>query len=165
MANLKNESRHVKLGDIVVSTSANDQPAYVSLKDIDEGDGPVTKTWKPQEHQVSDIIAKLHDDYTKNTFFGGDWEKYIMDAEGELQGGDLRFNRPPADTDKLYKMQGETEIELDHPLSPVGSARNQFPNRPVIHLGPIGSGKQLSRDLSDATVYRYRKHLHGTVSS
>ena len=70
----------------------------------------------------------------------------FLTRKGELQGGDLRFNRPPPETDKLYKIQNDTEIEMDHPISPVGSARNQYPNRPVIHLGPIGTGKQLSKD-------------------
>lgn len=150
VADLKDESRHVKLGDIVATGSTNGEPAYIHCQDLttDEDGLPLftTKSWQADNNLVSDVIREMYDDYRNNAFFGGNWEKYIREAEGELQSGDMRFNRPSPETDKLYRVHGEQETLIDHPKSPSGSARDTHPDRPVIHLGPVGTGKPLTKD-------------------
>ena len=149
--NINNESRHVRLGDIVVSHPVQaDDIAYIHCKDIttDEDGLPmfVTKTWRPEDKQLNDVITQIQNDYKKNAFFGDSWQEYIREAESELQGGDMRFTRPAPDSDKLYRIHDNSETSMEHPKSPSDSVRARFPDQPVLHAGPVGTGKPLVKD-------------------
>lgn len=72
------------------------------------------------------------------------WEHYLKDGLRHLQERtENDFNRPSAKTDKLYMNIGNKEvIEVAHPIS-ADTIDGPLSNR--LHLGPIGSGKDLIR--------------------
>lgn len=72
------------------------------------------------------------------------WESYLKDGLRHLQERtENDFTRPSPNTDKLYMNIGNKEvIEVAHPIA-TDTVDGPFSNR--LHLGPIGSGKDLIR--------------------
>ncbi|XP_057375241.1 uncharacterized protein LOC130696178 isoform X2 [Daphnia carinata] len=145
-------TRHVRLGDVVVSSPIppkKDIYTYCELEPVKEGQtqtNPVyeTKSWAPPTFLLQEISARLKaqgdDDPTQAV-----WDKYITEGISKLSKDGVNFARPPDDTDKLYMSLGGSDvIEVTHPT---GSSENgRQPGKPVIHLGPIAAGRQVSKD-------------------
>lgn len=145
-------ARHVRLGDVVVSSPIppkKDIYTYCELEPVKEGQtqmNPVyeTKSWAPPTFLLQEISARLkaqvEDDPTQAV-----WDKYITEGISKLSKDGVNFSRPPEDTDKLYMYLGGSDvIEVTHPT---GSSENgRQPGKPVIHLGPIAAGRQVSKD-------------------
>lgn len=147
---LSDDTRHVRLGDVVASKVENpNDPVYIHCTDVKEENNTTafkTETWSPKDLVLEKIILNLKRKSTNQTFFSGEWEKCINEGAEDLSGGDTKYVRPPPESDRLYKMEQNREVELDHPQSPVGSPRQRDPNKPLLFLGKIGSGKVLSKD-------------------
>lgn len=141
------DEKHVRLGDIVATKpeTAN-EPVYVHCTDYQEDSTFKIKGWSPKDRVLEKIMSSLRRKSTTQGVFNGEWEKYIQEGEDELTGGEARFSRPPRDSDKLYKVEDNKEVELEHPASPAGSLRSENPNKPMLFLGKIGSGKILTKD-------------------
>lgn len=72
------------------------------------------------------------------------------------------FTRPAANTDKLYMNIGNGEvIEVQHP-QPTESADGNSLGRNRIHLGPIGSGKDIIRSESERIDFA---RAHGLLAT
>lgn len=72
------------------------------------------------------------------------------------------FSRPAANTDKLYMNIGNGEvIEVQHP-QPIESADPQSFGQNRLHLGPIGSGKDIIRSESDRIEFA---KAHGLLAT
>ena len=150
VASTNDEKRHIRLGDIVASKgNSPTDPVYLhclEMEDNNEKTAFKNSNWAPKEAILGNIMTRLQKQYMQKEFFSSDWEKYIEEGENELKGGETRYTRPPIESDKLYKVENNKEIEVEHPKTPVGSARNNNPNKPFLWLGKIGSGKQLSKE-------------------
>lgn len=72
------------------------------------------------------------------------WEAYMKEGLQHLQERtENDFTRPAANTDKLYMNIGNRDvIEVQHPMP---TETGSEPQTTRLHLGPIGSGKDLVR--------------------
>lgn len=148
VACLTDDALHISLGDVVVSHAEHARGhIYVHCHDA-EGDPPKFKVekWGPSDPVIRDIVARLHHSYTHDLFQGSQWQHHMVEASQELKGGDTRFERPPPDTNKPYKVKNGEEIEFEPPLSPLGSPRQKRGEAPLLHLGVVGAGKVLGRE-------------------
>lgn len=150
--------KHVRLGDVVVSAAHSDRSSltnghstakpYAYVFSNNE-DGEVKKYY-PINACLQDIAATLlmHSNNKKP------WEEYLSDGLADLkQKIENDFTRPSANTDKLYMNIGNRDIiEVAHPLpTDVEETDGKIVSR--IHMGPIGSGRDLVKSDSLRTAF------------
>ncbi|XP_037028515.1 uncharacterized protein LOC119068835 isoform X1 [Bradysia coprophila] len=139
--------KHVRLGDVVVShvdhsrtsmmngnSTSKDKP-YVYVY----SNGEEQRTYHPVNACLQEIGKHLQSAIKKP------WETYLKEGLMHLQERtENDFTRPAANTDKLYMNIGNRDvIEVAHPISNEDTTDGPLSNR--LHLGPIGSGKDLVR--------------------
>ncbi|XP_063709938.1 uncharacterized protein LOC134838354 isoform X2 [Culicoides brevitarsis] len=146
--------KHVRLGDVVVSTALADRSSSMQNGQMNGQNKPYcyvysnsedgeVKKYYPVNACLQEIAASLqeHSDSRKP------WELYLDDGLAELREKiENDFSRPAANTDKLYMNIGNRDvIEVAHPVNPNAEddvdAQGKVTSR--IHLGPIGSGRDL----------------------
>ncbi|XP_066904765.1 uncharacterized protein [Halyomorpha halys] len=143
-------SRHVRLGDVVVS--ASDSPggfAYTYCEKASiEKDGSYNfeiKKYNPINDIIQEVARKIKEQDEKN----GDssWLHFMEEGLSHLGvQSEHDFIRPSGDTDKLYMPIGEKDlIEVAHP-QPQDATDSWTEERPRLHVGPVGSGRDVSRD-------------------
>ena len=113
------------------------------------------KSWCPSNFELEEIARDIHDSATcRNS--DRSWERYLEEGLDQLSNlsyeGDA-FIRPSEETDKLYMSIGSKDvIEVGHPVAPQNFDRRRYDARavgqPVIHFGPIGSGRLAVKDES-----------------
>lgn len=145
-------SKHVRLGDVVISYPIEGKKyIYVyceSAKATSSGGYEFeTKEYCPRNSGLQEIASKLN---TQATCNGGitPWVTYMEEGENQLKLTDTEhdFNQPSADTDKLYMAIGEHDlIEVAHPAPSEGMAK-RLSGRPRLHLAPIASGRTIARE-------------------
>ncbi|KRK06650.1 uncharacterized protein LOC6525288 isoform X3 [Drosophila yakuba] len=136
--------KHVRLGDVVISyvdkqralISNSKEKPYVYLYKSGED----VKTYFP----VNDSLQQIAESLQANMQVKRPWEDYLNQAQQALaQKTDADFNRPDTRTDKLFMNIGNNEvIEVAHPIA---ADEVDGVNRLRLHLGPIGSGRDLVR--------------------
>ena len=142
-----NDARHVRRGDVVISKPEYDAgPLYVSLTEMD-GDveaGNVffgTQTWEARDRETMQVVVDFSKRYSPQSMINSSVNQNIQTVLGEADGQDQKFTRPPADEDRLYKMNENCAwVEVDHPDLAANSPRLTHPDRPVLHFGSIGTG-------------------------
>lgn len=145
--------KHVRLGDIVVSTPTVDHP-YMYLfceeakKNLKEGTVTyTTKSWRPPSEELQFISQQLVKQNSSNPDFAP-WFQYSDEALHELRNTaeNMDFYRPAPETDKLFMSIGDNQvIEVAHPEDSSLQNSDAVP-QPKIHLGPIGGGRSITRD-------------------
>jgi len=147
-------SRHVRLGDVVVSSPTPTNKAiytYCELtpskdEQIEVNPKYETKSWCPPNLALQDISARLKLQGEANPCEAV-WNKYIEEGIKNLSVDGVNFARPSEETDKLYMSLGGSDvIEVTHPTLPLGSSDGRHAGQPVIHLGPIAAGRQVCKD-------------------
>ncbi|XP_022208524.2 uncharacterized protein LOC111064952 isoform X5 [Drosophila obscura] len=136
--------KHVRLGDVVISyvdkqralLSNSKEKPYVYLYKSGED----VKTYFP----VNDSLQHIAESLQANMELKRPWESYLGQAQQTLaQKTESDFGRPDSRTDKLFMNIGNNEvIEVAHPIA--ADEVNGVP-RLRLHLGPIGSGRDLVR--------------------
>jgi nucleoside phosphorylase/NTP pyrophosphatase (non-canonical NTP hydrolase) len=117
-----NSDKHVRLGDIVVS----DQDGVIQY---DYAKGITMKPSAKLLGQVKLLESKrIYNEYP--------WLNYI-DRGKRIESG----TRPPKETDKLFRWDNGTEIQIDHPQE-----INRKEGEPKIHYGRIGAANNLLKD-------------------
>nr|XP_043068923.1 uncharacterized protein LOC108131847 isoform X5 [Drosophila bipectinata] len=136
--------KHVRLGDVVISyvdkqralISNSKEKPYVYLYKSGED----VKTYFP----INDSLQQIAESLQANMQVKRPWENYLSQAQKTLaQKTESDFNRPDSKTDKLFMNIGNNEvIEVAHPI-----AADEVDGVPRLrlHLGPIGSGRDLVR--------------------
>ncbi|GAB0097346.1 uncharacterized protein DMENIID0001_129810 [Sergentomyia squamirostris] len=142
--------KHVRLGDVVISHPdikrnsvvenghsnpwGDDQFVYVY-----NSRGREVKTYFPANPCLQQISKYLQMQHLKKP-----WESYLREGLKHLQERTSNdFNRPAANTDKLYMNIGNRDvIEVAHPQQNPQDAEDVTDGGPLtrVHLGPIGSG-------------------------
>uniref|UniRef100_A0A6M2DFC6 Winged helix-turn-helix domain-containing protein n=1 Tax=Xenopsylla cheopis TaxID=163159 RepID=A0A6M2DFC6_XENCH len=148
--------KHVRLGDVVVSATSSLRP-YVYVY---HSDNPAeTKTYKPNDLVLEHIARELHATAEISGYMTP-WSRHMEQAQhllssrGEQQG----FERPPADTDKLYMSIGERDvIEVEHPSDP-NKLRAEGLNQPRLHLGAVCCGRNAARGNEASRSQAIAKH-------
>ncbi|XP_016937240.1 uncharacterized protein [Drosophila suzukii] len=136
--------KHVRLGDVVISyvdkqraliSNSKEKPYVYLYKSGDD-----VKTYFP----VNDSLQQIAESLQANMQVKRPWEDYLNQAQEALaHKTEADFNRPDARTDKLFMNIGNNEvIEVAHPIA---ADEVDGVNRLRLHLGPIGSGRDLVR--------------------
>ncbi|XP_055909322.1 uncharacterized protein LOC129944149 isoform X1 [Eupeodes corollae] len=158
--------KHVRLGDVVIS--------YVDKNRALLGRGADKKAEKPYVYvyssgedlktyyPVNDCLQQIAENLQANMQSKRPWEEYLKDGLKNLSmKTDTDFNRPALNTDKLFMNIGNNEvIEVAHPIS--GEDVVDGLPRSRLHLGPIGSGRDLVRN--DGLRMKFVKN-HGLLAT
>lgn len=140
-------TKHVRLGDVVVSAPTESQK-FVYLycdKAVEKETGGIefeTRGWIPSSLILQEIACQLQaegeDEWAQAAEEG-------MQILSEVDAAD--FARPPATSDKLYMAIGEKDvIEVAHPAAPSVHHHNSRRMESRVHLGPVASGRMVARD-------------------
>ncbi|XP_034473446.1 uncharacterized protein LOC117780847 isoform X3 [Drosophila innubila] len=135
--------KHVRLGDVVISY-VDKQRALINSKEKPYvyvyKSGEDAKTYFP----INDSLQQIAESLQANMELKRPWETYLKDAQQTLaQKTESDFGRPDAKTDKLFMNIGNNEvIEVAHPIA---ADEINGVTRLRLHLGPIGSGRDLVR--------------------
>lgn len=133
-------TKHVRLGDVVVSTPATDlSEKYVYIfcekaeRNSKGGWDYEVKTYKPPNFLLQDIATQL----TQSPMI---WNTYVNEGLDRLRGVPGRWEPPADNTDRLCVEVGDgAYIEVAHP-APQGDQ----PDRGValrVHLAPVAGGR------------------------
>ncbi|CAN7981345.1 unnamed protein product [Ixodes pacificus] len=165
-------SRHVRLGDVVVSAptpcgaaatngsttgaakgrhvylfaepqrrSPDRRPGSRDPSPTDAAPTYTVKTWCPPELRLQEVAEQLWQQGALDPSLRP-WEDYIREGAAALADQESDFSRPPASSDHLYmSIGGKDLIEVGHPTAPRDTPDPRLPGRPVVHLGPVGSGR------------------------
>jgi nucleoside phosphorylase len=163
------DSRHVRLGDVVISRPVRPgAPVYLQLTEADDDPragwdaGAIVRNWSPTDATLTGIAERLQ--RSKN--FYKHIDQYIKQGLAELEACDTTdgpesassrdflssFRRPPPDTDPRPYIVGSKSKSgevppPEHPVVQPGSVRDQRgADRPVAHFGAIAAGRSLTRD-------------------
>lgn len=141
-------ARHVRLGDVVVSAPlAGQRFTYLHCEravELDTGAFEFeTKSWGPPCSELCDAASILVKDGRKQPDLVP-WIQYFEEGQQYLLDEETSFDRPAEDTDRLYMAIGEKDvIEVAHPSPPEGKDNPRLGGAPVVHLGPVASGRQV----------------------
>lgn len=153
--------KHVRLGDVVISyvdknkaLLGRTEKPYVYVY----SSGEDLKTYFP----VNDCLQQIAENLQSSMESKRPWEEYLKDGLKNLSmKTDTDFNRPALNTDKLFMNIGNNEvIEVAHPIS--GEDVVDGLPRSRLHLGPIGSGRDLVRN--DSLRMNFVKN-HGLLAT
>ncbi|XP_069121899.1 uncharacterized protein [Argopecten irradians] len=136
--------KHVRLGDIVISTCDSKGYIYYYCEKVlrnKQGDVQFKmKTYSPREMDLQRVVEKLQD-RIKRRPEKIPWEGYITQGLEILKNQEADFNRPPPESDRLYMGIGDDNvIEVQHPEAP-DSEMDVNQGSPTIRFSPIGSGR------------------------
>jgi len=156
-------SKHVRLGDVILSTPSQstdkpyiyiqfDQLKNSSLENSNTSNGIVSsdeltyRTWCPPNLELQELGKNLWKSGLENEE-KRTWEKYILDGLENLKDQKSDFSRPVSDSDKLYMVIGEKDvIEMVHPAVPQGVYCPRKKDMPMIHFGSVGSGQMIVKN-------------------
>lgn len=156
--------KHVRLGDVVVSSvasdhgfingGANEKPyCYVY------SDGEEFKTYFPVNACLQDIAKSLQLQVDGKKPWESYFEEGLIHLKEKIEND---FTRPAANTDKLYMNIGNRDvIEVQHPLPQDTTDASEAPTM-RLHLGPIGSGYDLIKSDTLRTEFSKRYGLIAT---
>ena len=144
-------SKHVHMGDIVVSISANkNSPLCIHCQKIENshkgtGYGYTTRTFESANRILQNICTSLKAIVEVDWLRPRPWDVYLEEGREQLLGQEFNFHRPGGD-DKLLlrKKDGTTEL-VDAPKPTGRSARGYRATSPTVRYGVIGSGRLVSR--------------------
>lgn len=146
-------SRHVKLGDVVVSYPVKtDQSSYVHCQAINKSTDPGiyefdTRTWRSENGPFVQSLKQLNSGFQTDSYINSTIEQYIKDGQRLLRNEDgIIFERPGPKTDRLY-MEDEygEKVHIEHP-KPQRLAKVSRDGQPRIHYGVPAGGKHVACD-------------------
>ncbi|CAH2071347.1 unnamed protein product, partial [Iphiclides podalirius] len=132
-------SRHVRLGDVVVSTPApdlNDKYVYVFCEKAERNEKGgwdyEVKPYKPTNYLLQDIALRLMSTEAP-------WSSYVNEGLQRLRGVPGRWEPPEDTTDRLSVDVGDgVFIEVSHP-APQG-----VHSRGRVHCAPVAGGRAVA---------------------
>ncbi|CAH2991632.1 unnamed protein product [Chilo suppressalis] len=142
-------AKHVRLGDVVISTPAPDLPekyVYIFCEKAERNDKGgwdyEVKPYKPPSYLLQDIALRLTNSNTTP------WNVYIEEGLQRLFGVPGRWEAPEGVTDRLTVDVGEGAfIEVSHPV-PQGDQVDRGNGRRV-HCAPVAGGRAVAAGAGD----------------
>lgn len=133
--------RHVRLGDVVVSTPAQDLPdkyVYIFCEKADRnpkgGWDYEVKPYKPADFLLQDIATRLCKTQAV-------WDSYVREGLERLSGVPGRWEAPEGHSDRLCVEIGDGAfIEVSHP-APQGDQVDHRVSGLRVHLAPVAGGR------------------------
>ncbi|XP_035829271.1 uncharacterized protein LOC101849581 isoform X3 [Aplysia californica] len=143
---------HVRLGDVVVSTPADDTGAvYVYCSKVEKiknatGYSYVTRIFSPREQVLLNAVNKIRRQAESSILPERPWERHIELGKDILRGQESNFHRPMIKRDKLFftKPDGSV-IQVEHPRPTGYAARNYKEGQTNVKYGVIGCGQRVAR--------------------
>ena len=144
--------RHVRLGDIVVSTGGEAKGAheYIHCDTLDQTDGAYdyqTHWWRCRSRAMMASLDQMRALNNSDTTLTRPWERFIQQGLDILHAEESSFHRPAIKTDKLYAEIDGKLLQVEHPKAPY-AREHQPDNQPRVRYGPIGSGRYVARNQS-----------------
>ncbi|GMR42610.1 hypothetical protein PMAYCL1PPCAC_12805, partial [Pristionchus mayeri] len=126
--------RHVRLGDVVVSTQYIYGADLVVDRQTEQLRDFTTRKYTPSDHQVAALVTSSAADTILT-----EWEGYTSEAIGRLAStSEVDFTRPAPETDLLaLSVGGGNVIVMPHPDPERKTAR--------FHVGPVGGLTSLKK--------------------
>ncbi|CAG4992747.1 unnamed protein product [Parnassius apollo] len=132
-------SRHVRLGDVVVSTPApdlNDKYVYIFCEKAERNEKGgwdyEVKPYKPTNFLLQDIALRLTNTHAP-------WNMYVNEGLQRLRGVPGRWEAPEDATDRLSVDVGDgVFIEVSHPAPQGGQRRGR------VHCAPVAGGRAVA---------------------
>lgn len=146
-------SRHVRLGDVVVSLpKKSGGPLYYSCHDFDYN--PQTNRftfqpllWTAKDNIIQRSVRQLRSVSESSRRYDRPWEKNITSGLKNLHGDAPNFDRPLPKTDKLYAFVNNEEVQVEHPKPTFEQKNSVRENQPLIRHGPIAGGRFVARNI------------------
>lgn len=151
-------NKHIRLGDVVLSAPTHDARFVYQYFEREPLPGAEsgkyrfeTKNWCPEDLCLQQIAESL----TLNQFSDGLPPAWMSSYDAALanlsecggggEGADNEWTKPKAETDKLFmSVGGNTIIEVGHPPPKKDDLDLRAKGRPVLHLGPVASGRHVA---------------------
>ncbi|RUS78721.1 hypothetical protein EGW08_013508 [Elysia chlorotica] len=146
-------NKHVRLGDVVVSTPADDTGAvYVYCSKVEKmkkasNYSYVTRVFSPSEQVLNNAVLKMKRQVESSLPTAPrPWDQHIEVGKDTLRGQESNFHRPLIQKDKLFytKPDGEV-IQVDHPRPQGFTARHHREGQTQVRYGVIACGQRVSR--------------------
>lgn len=135
-------AKHVRLGDVVVSTPTDNSDAqYIICTNLEKISGInkfhfKTKEFKSQDTTLLSVVEKIRKEADLNLNDPKPWERHIDYANTMLNVDESMFQKPAIETDKLfYRKSDGSLVQVDHPIR-----KNDKNNELTVKYGLIGSG-------------------------
>ncbi|XP_026496623.1 uncharacterized protein LOC113401112 isoform X1 [Vanessa tameamea] len=133
-------SKHVRLGDVVVSTPASDLPdkyVYIFCEKAERNDKGgfdyEVKPYKPADYLLQDIALRL-------ATTSASWNTYVNEGLNRLRGVPGRWEPPEQATDRLcVDVGGGAFIEVSHPAPQGETIRSAR-----VHCAPVAGGRAVA---------------------
>ena len=148
---------HVRLGDVVVAAPSETiigkkyiyQYCEKAQQSTDAGVHFETRSWCPPDLGLQQIAQNLSERFESDSS-AAPWLNHFvaglndLSHEGKFDEG---WTRPPPESDKLYMSVGGGDlIEVGHPAPRGGGIDPRALGNPVVHVGPVASGRKVSCD-------------------
>ncbi|GFS17523.1 C3 and PZP-like alpha-2-macroglobulin domain-containing protein 8 [Elysia marginata] len=146
-------NKHVRLGDVVVSTPTDDTGAvYVYCSKVEKikktnAYSYVTRIFSPREQVLTDAVLKMKKQVeTSLPTAPRPWDEHIEVGKDTLRGQESNFHRPMIQRDKLFytKPDGDV-IQVDHPRPQGFTARHHREGQTQVRHGVIACGQRVAR--------------------
>ncbi|CAC5366238.1 unnamed protein product [Mytilus coruscus] len=142
-------SKHVKLGDIVVSLPSHERSClYVHCQNIehalrtDEYKFNV-KHWACADDTLQKIAEKIRNVTDSSSDTERPWDIYLEEASERLKAEESSFHRPFINTDRLYYTNPDgTVVKVHHPPGD----RNYIEGRTNVWFGALSNGMNIAKD-------------------
>ena len=142
-------SKHVRLGDIVVSVPTGiGKYQYLQCQKLeylhhtDEYRFNV-KEWSCPDDSLQNLVNKYKKIAESSVESERPWDIFLEEASKRLKVEESNFHRPFIKTDRLfYTNPDSTVVEVEHPPAD----KHYFEGRTNVRFGPIASGKHVAKD-------------------
>ncbi|CAC5409417.1 unnamed protein product [Mytilus coruscus] len=142
-------SKHVRLGDIVVSLPSQERSClYVHCKKVEHT--PRTdeykfsvKNWACADDILQKVVEKIRKVTDSSSETERPWDIYLEEASERLKAEASSFHRPFINTDRLYYTNPDgTVVEVQYP----SGDRNYIEGRTNVRFGAISGGMDIAKD-------------------
>uniref|UniRef100_A0A2C9LHC9 Uncharacterized protein n=1 Tax=Biomphalaria glabrata TaxID=6526 RepID=A0A2C9LHC9_BIOGL len=145
-------TQHVRLGDVVVSTPADDSGAiYIYCSKVDKmpnsgGFNFSTRIFSPREKTLINAANKIKKESESTISPQKTWEKFIEEGKDILRGQESHFHRPMIKRDKLFLTKSDgSVVQVDHPRPLSYTVKNYKEGQTNIRYGVVGCGQSVAK--------------------
>ena len=149
--NYMDYDRHVRLGDIVVSTSGSTKGPheYMHCERIEQSGQDTydyeNSWWRCRNVNMKAALEQMRSLNRSDSKLIRPWERFVKQGLEILRAEESSFHRPAMKTDRLYAEIDGRMVQVEHPKPPRGM-EGQLDNQPRVRYGPIASGRYVARN-------------------
>lgn len=143
--------KHVRLGDIVVSSSgdAKGPHEYLHCESIQQYDQDVyeyeNNWWRCRNPNMRASLEQMMSISRTDSKLSRPWDRFISEGMDTLHAEESSFHRPAMKTDRLYAEIDGRMVQVEHPKPPRGG-NDPIDNQSRVRYGPIASGRYVARN-------------------